>query len=172
MKKEIITIKYPLRYLEQIIILGLIIYFIINYKVTFNNSIYSLIFVILCITELFSIIYLLRNKTYYYIDKADYKYLIKRKDLNSKEEKDDSERFIADHIRYDDKDIDILNGIDLLFSLPNNKIINKRIKNKVLNYSKYQIDSIQNITNFIGIKIYKIIFKNNKSKVIITFNNL
>ena len=43
MKKEIITIKYPLRYLEQIIILGLIIYFIINYKVTFNNSIYSLI---------------------------------------------------------------------------------------------------------------------------------
>ena len=29
-----------------------------------------------------------------------------------------------------DKDIDILNGIDLLFSLPNNKIINKRIKNK------------------------------------------
>ena len=53
-----------------------------------------------------------------------------------------------------------------------NKIINKRIKNKVLNYSKYQIDSIQNITNFIGIKIYKIIFKNNKSKVIITFNNL
>lgn len=172
MKKEIITIKYPLRYLEQIIILGLIIYFIINYKVTFNNSIYSLIFVILCITELFSIIYLLRNKTYYYIDKADYKYLIKRKDLNSREEKEDSERFIADHIRYDDKDIDILNGIDLLFSLPNNKIINKRIKNKVLNYSKYQIDSIQNITNFIGIKIYKIIFKNNKSKVIITFNNL
>lgn len=172
MKKEIITIKYPLRYLEQIIILGLIIYFIINYKVTFNNSIYSLIFVILCITELFSIIYLLRNKTYYYIDKADYKYLIKRKDLNSREEKEDSEGFIADHIRYDGKDIDILNGIDLLFSLPNNKIINKRIKNKVLNYSKYQIDSIQNITNFIGIKIYKIIFKNNKSKVIITFNNL
>ncbi len=172
MKKEIITIKYPLRYLEQIIILGLIIYFIINYKVTFNNSIYSLIFVILCITELFSIIYMLRNKTYYYVDKADYKYLIRKKDLNSKEEKDDSERFIADHIRYDDKDIDILNGIDLLFSLPNNKIINKRIKNKVLNYSKYQIDSIQNITNFIGIKIYKIIFKNNKSKVIITFNNL
>lgn len=172
MKKEIITIKYPLRYLEQIIILGLIIYFIINYKVTFNNSIYSLIFVILCITELFSIIYMLRNKTYYYVDKADYKYLIRKKDLNSKEEKDDSERFIADHIRYDDEDIDILNGIDLLFSLPNNKIINKRIKNKVLNYSKYQIDSIQNITNFIGIKIYKIIFKNNKSKVIITFNNL
>lgn len=97
MKKEIITIKYPLRYLEQIIILGLIIYFIINYKVTFNNSIYSLIFVILCITELFSIIYLLRNKTYYYVDKADYKYLIKRKDLNSKEEREDSNGFIIDH---------------------------------------------------------------------------
>ena len=110
MKKEIITIKYPLRYLEQIIILGLIIYFIINYKVTFNNSIYSLIFVILCITELFSIIYLLRNKTYYYVDKADYKYLIKRKDLDSKEEREDSNGFIIDHYRYNDKVIDILNG--------------------------------------------------------------
>ena len=163
MKKEIVTIKYPLRYLEQIILIVLIVYFGINFKMTFSNSTYSLIFVT---------IYMLRNKTYYYVDKADYKYLIRKKDLNSKEEKDDSERFIADHIRYDDKDIDILNGIDLLFSLPNNKIINKRIKNKVLNYSKYQIDSIQNITNFIGIKIYKIIFKNNKSKVIITFNNL
>ena len=168
MKKEIVTIKYPLRYLEQIILIVLIVYFGINFKMTFSNSTYSLIFA----TWLFSIIYMLRNKTYYYVDKADYKYLIRKKDLNSKEEKDDSERFIADHIRYDDKDIDILNGIDLLFSLPNNKIINKRIKNKVLNYSKYQIDSIQNITNFIGIKIYKIIFKNNKSKVIITFNNL
>ena len=166
MKKEIVTIKYPLRYLEQIILIVLIVYFGINFKMTFSNSTYSLIFVTLCATWLFSIIYMLRNKTYYY------KYLIRKKDLNSKEEKDDSERFIADHIRYDDKDIDILNGIDLLFSLPNNKIINKRIKNKVLNYSKYQIDSIQNITNFIGIKIYKIIFKNNKSKVIITFNNL
>lgn len=172
MKKEIVTIKYPLRYLEQIILFVLIVYFGINFKMTFSNSTYSLIFVTLCATWLFSIIYMLRNKTYYYVDKADYKYLIRKKDLNSKEEKDDSERFIADHIRYDDKDIDILNGIDLLFSLPNNKIINKRIKNKVLNYSKYQIDSIQNITNFIGIKIYKIIFKNNKSKVIITFNNL
>ena len=139
---------------------------------TFSNSTYSLIFVILCATWLFSIIYMLRNKTYYYVDKADYKYIIRRKDLNSKDEKDDSERVITDHIRYDDKDIDILNGIDLLLSLPDNKIINKRIKNKVLNYFKYQIDSIQNITNFIGIKIYKIIFKNNKSKVIITFNNL
>ena len=164
MKKEIVTIKYPLRYLEQIILIVLIVYFGINFKMTFSNSTYSLIFVTLCATWLFSIIYMLRNKTYYYVDKADYKYLIRKKDLNSKEEKDDSERFIADHIRYDDKDI--------LFSLPNNKIINKRIKNKVLNYSKYQIDSIQNITNFIGIKIYKIIFKNNKSKVIITFNNL
>ena len=172
MKKEIVTIKYPLRYLEQIILIVLIVYFGINFKMTFSNSTYSLIFVTLCATWLFSIIYMLRNKTYYYVDKADYKYLIRKKDLNSKEEKDDSERFIADHIRYDDKDIDILNGIDLLFSLPNNKIINKRIKNKVLNYSKYQIDSIQNITNFIGIKIYTIIFKNNKSKVIITFNNL
>ena len=161
MKKEIVTIKYPLRYLEQIILIVLIVYFGINFKMTFSNSTYSLIFVTLCATWLFSIIYMLRNKTYYYVDKADYKYLIRKKDLNSKEEKDDSERFIADHIRYDDKDIDILNGIDLLFSLPNNKIINKRIKNKVLNYSKYQIDSIQNITNFIGIKIYKIIFKNN-----------
>ena len=154
------------------LLIVLIVYFGINFKMTFSNSTYSLIFVTLCATWLFSIIYMLRNKTYYYVDKADYKYLIRKKDLNSKEEKDDSERFIADHIRYDDKDIDILNGIDLLFSLPNNKIINKRIKNKVLNYSKYQIDSIQNITNFIGIKIYKIIFKNNKSKVIITFNNL
>lgn len=172
MKKEIVTIKYPLRYLEQIILIVLIVYFGINFKTTFSNSTYSLIFVTLCATWLFSIIYMLRNKTYYYVDKADYKYLIRRKDLNSKEKKDDSERFINEHIRYDDKDIDILNGIDLLFSLPDNKIINKRITNKVLNYSKYQIDSIQNITNFIGIKIYKIIFKNNKSKVIITFNNL
>lgn len=172
MKKEITTIKYPLRYLEQIIIVGLIIYLGINYKLTFANSGYSLIFAILCITELFSIIYMLRNKTYYYIDKADYKYLIKRKDLNSKEESEDSDGFVRDHIRYDDIDIDILNGIDLLFSLPNNNIISKRIKKKTLSYSKYQIDNIVNINIFLGINIYNVMFKNNKSKVIITFNKL
>ena len=66
MKKEIVTIKYPLRYLEQIILIVLIVYFGINFKMTFSNSTYSLIFVTLCATWLFSIIYMLRNKTYYY----------------------------------------------------------------------------------------------------------
>ena len=48
MKKEIVTIKYPLRYLEQIILIVLIVYFGINFKMTFSNSTYSLIFVTLC----------------------------------------------------------------------------------------------------------------------------
>lgn len=126
----------------------------------------------MCITELFSIIFILKNKTYYYVDKADCKYLIKRKDLNSNEEKEDSNIVIIDHNRYNDKNIDILNGIDLLFSLPNNKIISKRIKDKVLNYSKYQTKDINIKFNFIGIKCYHLVFKNNKSKNIITFNNL
>ena len=37
MKKEIVTIKYPLRYLEQIILIVLIVYFGINFKMTFSN---------------------------------------------------------------------------------------------------------------------------------------
>ena len=45
MKKEIVTIKYPLRYLEQIILIVLIVYFGINFKMTFSNSTYSLIFI-------------------------------------------------------------------------------------------------------------------------------
>ena len=53
MKKEIVTIKYPLRYLEQIILIVLIVYFGINFKMTFSNSTYSLIFVTLCATWLF-----------------------------------------------------------------------------------------------------------------------
>ena len=118
------------------------------------------------------IFYYIFNKTYYYVDKADYKYLIKRKDLDSKEEREDSNGFIIDHYRYNDKVIDILNGIDLLFSLPNNKIISKRVKDKVLNYSKYQIKDINIKFNFIGIKCYHLVFKNNISKNIITFNNL
>ena len=48
MKKEIVTIKYPLRYLEQIILIVLIVYFGINFKMTFSNSTYSLIFVTFC----------------------------------------------------------------------------------------------------------------------------
>ena len=40
MKKEIVTIKYPLRYLEQIILIVLIVYFGINFKMTFSNSTY------------------------------------------------------------------------------------------------------------------------------------
>lgn len=175
--KDIKTLKYPLRWLLQILLISSIIIFMINF---FNGTIvweapnnsYSLYFVLICIIELFSIIYLLRNKTYFAIDKGKEKYIINRSKLTSAEYNEESERYVRDHYLYGNRTIDFLDAIDILLSLPSNKEIQKALKEKVLTYPKYQIKTISKIFTFLGMKYYKIELKNGKKKYLFVFNNL
>lgn len=175
--KNIKILKYPLRWLFQILFISYIIIFVIN---VFNGNIiwdnpndnYTLYFVLICFIEFISIIYLLRNKTYYIVDKIGDKYIINKSQLTCKEYENESQRFIVDHYRYDNKTIDLLNTIDILFSLPSNKMIQKQIKNKVLTYPKYQIKTVSKIFSILGMKYYKLELKNGKKKYLFVFNNL
>ena len=73
--KDIKILKYPLRWLFQILIISSITIFAINFinGTIFwddpNNS-FALCFVFMCFIKLMSIIYLLTNKTYYAVDKG------------------------------------------------------------------------------------------------------
>lgn len=175
--KNIKSLKFPLRWIFQIIVISSIIVFAINFiNGNFlwedtNNS-YSLYFVLICFIEFLSIIYLLRNKTYYVVDKGNEKYIIKRARLNSKEFDEETQRFVRDHYLYDNRTIDFLDALDILLSLPSNKKIQKAINKKVLTYPKYQIKKISKIFTFLGMKYYRIDLKDGKKKYIFTFNNL
>lgn len=171
------TLKYPLRWLFQILLISIIIVFIVNY---INGTIvwgsidnnFDLYFVLICLFEFLSILYLLRNKTYFVEDKKKNKYIISRSKLNSKEFDEDTQRYVRDHYLYDNKPIEFLDAIDILFSLPSNKEIQKAIKEKVLTYPKYQIKTIQKKFSFLSMKYYKLEFENGKSKKLLVFNNL
>ena len=119
-----------------------------------------------------SIIYLLRNKTYFAIDKENEKYIINRSKLNSKEFDENTQRYVKEHYLYDNREIDFLDAIDILLSLPTNKEIQKAVKEKVLTYPKYQIKKITKVFTFLGIKYYKLDLKDGKNKHILVFNNL
>ena len=145
MKKSCFTtLKYPLRWLFQILNISLLIcliVFLFNKKIEWENP-YDIIIVLSLFVEIFSIIYLLRNKMYCYMGKDGKIYLIKRKQLTSDEQRETSEGLIVDHYRFDDKTIDILNLLDILLALPSQKGIQEHIKNKVLTYPKYQVKII------------------------------
>ena len=103
--KDIKTLKYLLRWLFQILLISSIIIFAINFLNGTNlwddpNNSYSLYFVLICFVEFISIIYLLKNKTYYAVDKGKNKYIINRSKLNSKEFDEDTQRYIRDHYLY------------------------------------------------------------------------
>lgn len=73
--KDIKILKYPLRWLFQILIISSITIFAINFingTILWDdsNNSFALCFVFMCFIELMSIIYLLRNKTYYAVDKG------------------------------------------------------------------------------------------------------
>lgn len=176
-KENIITLKYPLRWMFQILLISTIAIFIIKFisrTILWNdsNNNYALYFVLICFIEFLSIIYLLRNKTYYMVDKRKEKYIIKRSKLNSKEFDEDAQRYIRDHYLYDNHTIDFLDAIDILLSLPSNKKIQKAIKKKVITYPKYQIETVSKIFTFAGMKFYKIELKNKQKKYLLLFNNL
>ena len=122
--------------------------------------------------EVFSVIYLFRNKYFYYVGKDKTKYLIKRKELTSDEQRETSEGLIVDHYIFDDKTIDVLNLLDILLSLPDNKEIQSQIKNKVLTYPKYQIQKIKLNFKLLCIYHYSIEFQNGNKKGLLVFNNL
>ena len=176
-KEKIITLKYPLRWFFQILLISAIIIFVINFinrTILWenpNNS-YALYFVLICFVELLFIIYLLRNKTYYIVDKGKEKYIINRSKLNSKEFDEDTQRYVRDHYLYGNRTIDFLDAIDILFSLPSNKEIQKAIKEKVLTYPKYQIKTVSKIFTFLGMKYYRLDLKNGKKKHLLVFNKL
>jgi hypothetical protein len=175
--KDIKTLKYPLRWVFQILLISVITIFAINFIngiIRWNdpNNSYALYFVLICFIELVSIIYLLRNKTYYAIDKENEKYIINRARLNSKEFDEDTQRYVRDHYLYGNRAIDFLDAIDILFSLPSNKEIQKAIKEKVLIYPKYQIKTISKIFTFLGMKYYRLDLKNGNKKYLLVFNNL
>ena len=168
------TLKFPLRWLFQIINISLLLYLIISIfsqKIKWENP-YDIIFVISLFTEIFSIIYLVRNKYFYYIGKDKTKYLIRRKHLTSDEQRETSEGLIVDHYRFDDKTIDVLNALDILLSLPDNKEIQSQIKNKVLTYPKYQIKKLKMNFKVLCVYYYLIEFQNGKKKRLLIFNNL
>lgn len=175
--KDIKTLKYPLRWLFQILLISSITIFAINFlngTILWNasNNSYSLYFVLLCFIELISIIYLLRNKTYYAVDKVKEKYIINRSKLNSREFDEDTQRYVKEHYLYGNRTIDFLDAIDILLSLPSNKEIQKAIKEKVFTYPKYQIKTVSKIFTFLGMKYYKLELKNGKNKYLLVFNNL
>ena len=119
-----------------------------------------------------TIMYLVRNKTYFAIDKGEEKYIINRSKLNSKEFDEDTQRYVRDHYLYGNRTIDFLNAIDILLSLPSNKEIQKAVKEKVLTYPKYQIKTVSKIFTFLGMKYYRLDLKNGKKKYLLVFNNL
>lgn len=171
------TLKYPLRWLFQILMISFITIFLINFingTILWDdpNNSYTLYFVLICFVELMSIIYLLRNKTYYVEDKGKEKYIINRCRLNCKEFDEETQRYVIDHYLYSNRTIEFLDAIDILISLPSNKEIQKAIKKKVLSYPKYQIKTISKIFTFLGTKYYKLDLKNGKKKYILVFNNL
>ena len=171
-KDELLIIKYPIRFIVQLTMLILIAWFIFSFiKGNMRFEEFGLYFVFTITSEIFIIIYLIRNKTFYMI-KDNKKYMIRRKDLITKNQRKNSEDLIVDHYRFDDKEIDILNFLDLLLSFPSKNKLEKNIKDKVYTYSKYQITNINCKFNFIGIKCYEVSFKNNELKRIITFNKL
>lgn len=175
--KEIKTLEYPLRWLFQIFLISVIVIFSIKFlngtiKWEDPNNNYSLYFVLICFIELITIIYLFRNKTYFAIDKGKEKYIINRSKLNSEEFDEDTQRYVRDHYLYGNRTIDFLDAIDILFSLPSNKEIQKAIKEKVLTYSKYQIKTVSKIFTFLGTKYYRLDLKNGKKKYLLVFNNL
>ncbi len=165
--QEIKTLKYPLRWLFQIFLILLIVIFSIQFlngtiKWEDSNNNYSLYFVLICFIELMTIMYLVRNKTYFAIDKGEEKYIINRSKLNSKEFDEDTQRYVRDHYLYGNRTIDFLNAIDILLSLPSNKEIQKAVKEKVLTYPKYQIKTVSKIFTFLGMKYYRLDLKNSK----------
>lgn len=175
--KDTKTLKYPLRWLFQILLLttiGIFIYKFISGSIVWEspNNNDSLYFVLLCIVEFFSIIYLLRNKTFFSVDKTNSKYIINRCKLTSEENKEDVDKFVTGHYLYGNKALDVLDGLDVLLSMPNSKEIQKAIKNKVLTFPKYQISKVNKLSSFLGMKFYKLEMKNNKKKYILTFNEL
>ncbi len=175
--QEIKTLKYPLRWLFQIFLILLIVIFSIQFlngtiKWEDSNNNYSLYFVLICFIELMTIMYLVRNKTYFAIDKGEEKYIINRSKLNSKEFDEDTQRYVRDHYLYGNRTIDFLNAIDILLSLPSNKEIQKAVKEKVLTYPKYQIKTVSKIFTFLGMKYYRLDLKNGKKKYLLVFNNL
>lgn len=175
--KDIKTLKYPLRWLFQVLLISSIVIFAMNFingTILWDepNSSYALDFVMLCLVEVLSIIYLLRNKTYFAVDKGKEKYIIKRSKLNSKEFDEDTQRYVRDHYLYGNRAIEFLDAIDILFSLPSNKEIQKAVKEKVLKYPKYQIKTISKIFSFLGMKYYRLNLKNGKKKHLLVFNEL
>ena len=175
--QEIKTLKYPLRWLFQIFLILLIVIFSIQFlngtiKWEDSNNNYSLYFVLICFIELMTIMYLVRNKTYFAIDKGEEKYIINRSKLNSKEFDEDTQRYVRDHYLYGNRTIDFLNAIDILLSLPSNKEIQKAVKEKVLTYPKYQIKTVSKIFTFLGMKYYRMDLKKGKKKYLLVFNNL
>lgn len=175
--QDIKTLKYPLRWLFQIFLILIIVIFSIQFlngtiKWEDSNNNYSLYFVLICFIELMTIIYLVRNKTYFAIDKGEEKYIINRSKLNSKEFDEDTQRYVRDHYLYGNRTIDFLDAIDILLSLPSNKEIQKAVKEKVLTYPKYQIKTVSKIFTFLGMKYYRLDLKNGKKKYLLVFNNL
>lgn len=176
-KEKIITLKYPLRWLFQVMLISAIIIFVINFinrTILWeepNNS-YALYFVLICFVEFLFIIYLLRNKTYYIVDKNKEKYIINRSKLNSKEFDEDTQRYVREHYLYGNREIDFLDAIDILFSLPSNKEIQKAVREKVLIYPKYQIKTVSKIFTFLSMKYYRLDLKNGKKKYLLVYNNL
>lgn len=175
--QDIKTLKYPLRWLFQIFLILIIVIFLIQFlngtiKWEDSNNNYSLYFVLICFIELMTIMYLVRNKTYFAIDKGEEKYIINRSKLNSKEFDEDTQRYVRDHYLYGNRTIDFLNAIDILLSLPSNKEIQKAVKEKVLTYPKYQIKTVSKIFTFLGMKYYRLDLKNGKKKYLLVFNNL
>lgn len=174
---DIKTLKYPLRWVFQILLILFITIFATNFingTILWNdpNNSYSLYFVLICFIEFLFIIYLLRNKTYYAIDKGQEKYIINRSKLNSKEFDEDTQRYVSYHYLYGNRTIEFLDAIDILLSLPSNKEIQKAIIKKVLIYPKYQIKTISKIFTFLGMKYYRLELKNGKKKYLLVFNNL
>lgn len=174
---DIKTLNYPLRWLFQILLIAFIIIFVINFingTIIWDdsNNNYTLYFVLICFIEFMSIIYLLRNKTYYAVDKGKEKYIINRSKLNSKEFDENMQRYVTDHYLYDNQTIDFLDALDILLSLPSNKRIKKAVKEKVLAYPKYQVETVSKIFAFLGMKYYRLDLKDGKKKYLFVFNNL
>ena len=178
MKKEekLKTLKFPFRFFMEIVLLTTIIYFIISFingTIIWDNpqDNHTLIFIIICLVELFYIIYLIRNKTFLFVDKYDNKYIIKLKELVSNKVKDSGEEIIKDHYIFDDSAIDILNLLEFMLRITDYKTL-KSVKKRVQSYSKFQIEKVDCKLKFLGIKLYKIEFKNNKTKQMLIFNKI
>lgn len=176
--KKIIVLKYPLRFVLQIILISVGIYNVVeflNNKIIFDDLLFNLL--ILVIIEVIVIVYNTRNKTYFAVDGIGDKFIIKKKNLKltSKETKKRSEEYWTDHIRFDSLWIDSLNLFDLLASNKSDKTpkkIKQKIIDKVYSDTKYQVDSVKKILSFLGITLYKLYLKNKKKKYLFIFNNL